>query len=320
MLYTFVTALLLSAVFGKDYGLSGKMVATPIGYRPVECVMHAEENAVLHSVEGLGMYVHYPESGRRVFHPEIKACVENARDLTEARRQQMENDQKAKIAGSVANKVDNVENLKTWEVYSSETVPTMGVFTSQYQLPSDSPTTGKNIILYYFIGMQNNDDAVVTIIQPVIEYCDTCGTSSASGWNMSPWNCCANGQTWQGPIKVIPDAGSYIDGVIMANSTHDYIACKNPSTGEQTTVTVANDHRSFDWFDFTLEQYNVESCEDYPSDAFWSRDMALTDADGKSITPSWKFTDGDGCGGTITEQDAFNLALYSKKSSSTKKL
>lgn len=290
------------------------MVATPIGYRPVECVIHAEENAVLHSVDGIGTYAYYPESGHRSFHPEIKGCVENARDITEERRTRMENRDRNKKTDSLQND-ENVENLKTWEVYSSETVPVMGTFTSQYQLPSDDPTTGKNIILYYFIGMQNNDDTVVTIIQPVIEYCDTCGTNGASGWNMSPWNCCANGQTWQGPIKVISESGAYINGAIMANKTYDYISCQNPSTGDHTTLTVAADHRSFDWIDFTLEQYNVNSCDDYPSDPFWSREMSLKDETDTSFTPSWSYTNGDGCGGNIQEQDAFNLALYSKKSS-----
>jgi len=313
MLYTFVTALLLSVVFGKkDYGLSGKMVATPIGYRPVECVLHAEENAVLNSVDGVGMYVYYPESGRRSFHPEIKGCVEQARDLTTARKERMKRDQnKGKVVGSALTSEENVSNLKEWEVYASETVSTMGTFTSQYQLPSDDPTTGVDIILYYFIGMQNNDDAVVTIIQPVIEYCDTCGTGSQPGWDMSPWNCCANGQTWQGPIKVISESGAYINGVIMANSTYDYISCENPSNGDKTTLTVADDRRTFDWIAFTLEQYNVNSCDDYPSDPFWAREMKLLDLEGSSFTPSWTIQSGDGCGGTIKEQDAFDLALYS---------
>jgi len=313
MLYTFVTALLISAVLGKDYGLSGEMVATPIGYRPVECVLHAEENAILNSVDGVGMYVYYPESGRRSFHPEIKGCVEQARDLTAERKKRMsKNADKGTVVGSVLSGDEKVGNLKEWEVYASETVNSMGTFTSQYQLPSDNPTTGIDIILYYFIGMQNNDDAVVTIIQPVIEYCDTCGSNGAAGWDMSPWNCCANGQTWQGPIKVIPDNGAYINGVIMANTTHDYISCENPSNGDKTTLTVADDRRTFDWIAFTLEQYNVVSCNDYPSDPFWSREMKLIDASGTTFTPSWTIQSGDGCGGTIKEQDAADLALYSK--------
>jgi hypothetical protein len=187
----------------------------------------------------------------------------------------------------------------------------MGSFTSQYQLPSDNPTTGADIILYYFIGMQNNDDAVVTIIQPVIEYCDTCGTGGGAGWNMSPWNCCANGQTWQGPIKIISTAGAYINGVVMSNTTYDYISCQNPSNGDKTTLTVSAARRTFDWIAFTLEQYNVASCDDYPTDPFWSRNMALVDAAGQSFEPSWTYQNGDGCGGKIVEQDAYDLALYS---------
>jgi len=309
MLYSFIISLLVSAVLGKDYGLSGKMVATPIGYRPIECVHHAEENAVLHPVKGVGTYVHYPETGRREFHPEIKGCVDNAHDITEARQKLRQKSDKT-IVGTALNVDDNVENLKEWVVYASETVATMGVYTSQYQLPSDNPSTGKDIILYYFIGMQNNDDAVVTIIQPVIEYCDTCGTGSQAGWNMSPWNCCANGQTWQGPIKVIPESGAYINGVVMANTTHDYISCENPSNGDHATLTVAADHRTFDWIAFTLEQYNVVDCNDYPSDPFWSRQMKVTNAAGTSITPSWSFVQDDGCQGSIKEQDAFDLALF----------
>jgi len=218
---------------------------------------------------------------------------------------------KEKIVLLVKKKPYNVSNLQTWEVYASETVNTMGQFTSQYQLPTDNPSTGANIILYYFIGMQNNVDAIVTIIQPVIEYCDTCGPNGGTGWNMSPWNCCANGQTWQGPIQIIPSNGAYINGVIMSNATYDYISCQNPSTGQKTVLNVHNDRRTFDWIAFTLEQYNVASCSDYPTTPFWSRSMKLIDASGTSFTPSWSFTNGDGCGGNVQEQDAFDLALYS---------
>jgi hypothetical protein len=317
MLYSFFTILLIiNSVFGKkDYGLSGKMVSTPIGFRPVECVLHADEDVILRSIDGIGTYAHYPNSGRRSFHPEIRGCVENARDLAEERRQRIANNKnKNNKTSNIVGSVSNVENLKTWEVYASETVQTMGTFTSQYQLPTDNPTTGVDIILYYFIGMQNNDDAVVTIIQPVIEYCDTCGTGSKPGWNMSPWNCCASGQTWQGPIKVIPTTGSYINGVVMSNTTYDYISCENPSTGDKTTLTVSDARRTFDWIAFTLEQYNVDNCDDYPSTPFWSRQMKLATAAGTSFTPSWSYTNGDGCGGNIKAQDPADLALYSRSS------
>jgi len=310
MLHSFLTlGLFFSLVFGKDYGLSGKMEPTPIGYRPVECVMHADEDAILRQVEGVGTYAYYPKSGRRSFHPEIKGCVENAMDLTAARKLQMEADKNKKQ--NVIGKGYNVSNLKEWEVYASETVSTMGQFTSQYQLPTDNPTSGVEIILYYFIGMQNNNDAVVTIIQPVIEYCDTCGPSGGTGWNMSPWNCCATGQTWQGPIKIIPASGAYINAVVMSNTTSDYISCENPSTGDKTTLTVSDVRRTFEWIAFTLEQYNVVDCSDYPTTPFWSRSMKITAASGTAITPTWALTNGDGCGGSITQQDAFDLALYS---------
>jgi len=310
-LHSFLTfGMFISLVFGKDYGLSGKMEPTPIGYRPVECVHHADEDAVLRQVEGVGTYAFYPKSGRRSFHPEIEGCVEHAKDLTAARRKQMKED-KIKRENPAVGKAYNVSNLKEWEVYASETVNSMGQYTSQYQLPTDNPTSGVDIILYYFIGMQNDGDATVTIIQPVIEYCDTCGTGGGTGWNMSPWNCCANGQTWQGPIKIIPANGAYINGVVMSNKTYDYISCENPSTGDKTTLTVADALRTFDWIAFTLEQYNVASCSDYPTTPFWSRSMKITDAAGTAITPTWSLTNGDGCGGSITEQDAFDLALYS---------
>jgi len=313
MLYSFLTlGIFIGAVFGKDYGLSGKMEPTPIGYRPVECVFHAEEDAVLHPIEGVGTHVYYPGSGHRSFHPEIKGCVEQARDLTTERKRKIKADEEKRKNGvSGEKKPNNVSNLQEWEVYASQTVSTMGQYTSQYQLPTDNPTSGADIILYYFIGMQNNVDAIVTIIQPVIEYCDTCGPSGGTGWNMSPWNCCANGQTWQGPIKIIPANGALINGVVMANTTYDYISCENPSNGDKTVLNVLSDRRTFDWIAFTLEQYNVASCADYPTTPFWSRSMKLTYASGTTFTPTWSFTNGDGCGGNIKEQDAFDLALYS---------
>ena len=61
----------------------------------------------------------------------------------------------------------------------------MGNFTTKMQIPNEN-MKDYGQIMYYFIGMQNNGDrGPVTIIQPVVTYCNSgCDpVSSLPGWS-----------------------------------------------------------------------------------------------------------------------------------------
>ncbi|ETO35566.1 hypothetical protein RFI_01500 [Reticulomyxa filosa] len=142
---------LLLCVSAK-HSSNSTLIATPYGKFPKDCVHVAEENdAFIKPVEG-GVWAIY-RSGRRVFHPELPHCVENLKKIRQSRPK-------------------GLQILTEWEDYASATMPEqMGVFTAEYTLPSASPDANGGELLYFFIGMQNDAQADVTIIQPVVSFC-----------------------------------------------------------------------------------------------------------------------------------------------------
>ena len=141
------------------------LVQTPHGFRPSKCVIRHEENVEITELkDGSGVYAYYPKLQLTKFFPADQDCIDNAKAL-------FAKDRNGKSP-----------NLKAWEDYAYFTTKVeMGNFTSTYQIPNESPKGGKQL-LYYFIGFQNNDDADITIVQPVVNY-DLSG-QYVNGWSM----------------------------------------------------------------------------------------------------------------------------------------
>ena len=157
----FVTARSIE-VYGGGLGGDGmELIQTPHGFRPSKCIIRHDENVEIEEMrDGSGVYVYYTESQTQKFFETDPDCVNNAKELFST----------------------NDSNLKAWEDYASFTTPEiMGNFTSTYSIPNESPNGGSQL-LYYFIGFQNNDDAAVSIVQPVVNY-DLSG-QFPKGWSM----------------------------------------------------------------------------------------------------------------------------------------
>jgi len=302
MLYEAISSIfLLFCVLGKT--ISNKtLIATPFGKFPADCVHVAEENnATLFPVEN-GVWVHYPESGRRVFHPELPHCMENLKTLRQSRK-------------------NGVQILTEWEDYASATMPeTMGVFTAEYTLPSASPDATGGELLYFFIGMQDDGQPDVTIIQPVVSFCAESTKCDAGqqhflpiGWSMMATNCCPSGQTWYGPIKVLAN-NDKVSGSCGSDGTTVSITMTNIATGDTSSLSQPDTQRRFNWAAATLEQYYADVCTDYNSEPFTFNNMTLIGLDGGSVTPDWKTTTGSLCGAKVVVTDPFNLAIYGSTS------
>ena len=212
MLVTLLSVCALSTLFvasAAGGAAEAKMVPTTIGMRPSDCIHFAEEADVeLHSVKGKGVWAWYPKSGRKVFHAQLPHCVENAKQLVEAQRAQRAQQNKAEAEAeedtdkkktSWKNKVKNAfhkaedklkqvwsssdigeSGLTVWQDYAYySTLPeTMGIFSGNY-IVSQDPQLSNGELLYFFLGMQNDGQADVTIIQPVVSFCTVTGGCDA---------------------------------------------------------------------------------------------------------------------------------------------
>eukprot|EP01083_Nonionella_stella_P230760 815428_1 len=277
-----------NALFGGD---GTDLIETPHGFRPSKCIIRHEENVEITELsDGTGVYAYYPESQTTKFFAVDPYCVNNARELF--------------------SKKDNTSyGLQAWEDYASFTCPSeMGNFTSTYQIPNESPSGGKQL-LYYFIGFQNNDDAAVSIIQPVVNY-DLSG-QFPTGWSMEPWNCCPAGQTHTGKNVVMGPGEEALSWVYAEGQGKNVVIGLSKSDGSSPTVlTVKDNNRRFNWACATLEDYSA-TCAETNAKAFTCAKMVLTDLKGANITPKWKSTGQASCkGGVVISSDQTSVAIY----------
>eukprot|EP01084_Bolivina_argentea_P123692 219191_1 len=186
------------------------MVATPHGIRPIQCVHEVKDNN--HIIRPLtdGVLVEYPGLQTEEWFPELPECVENMKQLQ-------------------AQRAERSLNLTNggWEIYGGyNTKNAMGNFSAKYIVPNESPQNDGQI-LYYFLGMQDNGENNLTIIQPCIGYCPAaggCGSAygNYAGWSMSSWNCCPSGETHYGKgVKLEP--GVTVDAYTYSTGNDAYV-------------------------------------------------------------------------------------------------
>jgi len=240
----------------------------------------------------------------KFFHPALKECVENAAVIQKqivAKRKYAETGHKNFLKDSVGILGDG------WQIYGGWYPPSlMGKFNASYTLPNQAMADSGQI-MYYFIGMQNNDQPTdVTIIQPVITYCNSgCANtekgSTLVGWSGNSWNCCPSGQTWfSNPIQLTAGQ-SNVMGLI---STNDVTGVVNIVTSDGTAVsnlTITSDFRKYNWADVTLEAYDYGvHCTAFNSMPFYFNSMAISDASGNILNnPAWNIVNDSNCNGYI---------------------
>ena len=100
-----------------------------------------------------------------------------------------------------------------------------------------------------------------------------------------------------------------VQGTMTVAGEEVTIGCA--STGvTSSTLSVRTNGRQFDWIDVTLETYNIEKCDEYNTQPFKFGDMKITDASGNSITPNWRSTQGNGCGGKVVVNTPLDVDIY----------
>jgi len=167
-------------------------------------------------------------------------------------------------------------------------------FTSTYVVPNDPVNNNGNQVLFYFIGMQDNDDPnAVNIIQPVLTW-----GNGYNQWYVKSWACCPSNITVSSPPIFGLKAGSTLQGVISRESDSTW-KIDSIFNNQHTTLNAQVGDYIYNWADITLEVYYVATCDDFATGKAYFNDLSMQDSQGQSLNPSWTPTSPTLCGGSI---------------------
>jgi len=180
----------------------------------------------------------------------------------------------------------------------------LSYFYSVYTTPGN-PTNGNGQVLFFFIGMQDNDNASVNIIQPVLTW-----GNGVSGWNLASWVCCPSNVTNKSPTLTGFGAGDLIYGTLQRdNSTTWKVDSEVVKTGQHTTLNDQVGALQYNWADVTQEVYSVKTCDQFAVGPTIFSKLTLKDQNSNTLTPKWSLTGATGCSGKITQTDATTIQI-----------
>jgi len=177
-----------------------------------------------------------------------------------------------------------------WIAYANFDGNSFTSFNGTWKVPSAPSSPNDDQIVFFFTGLE--DSMGDEIIQPVIQWgADVDG--GGAYWGVASWWVTSTGQAlFSKEVKI--KSGDTIFGIINSmNSTTWYISAlingKNPTTlivGNISPQTFAS---------VTLEAYQMQGCNDYPSDGSITFTQLTLKDQGSPVTPTWSpnvdFTD-----------------------------
>lgn len=267
--------------------VDAKLVPTPQGYRPAECVVEIPEGGTFFESDG-GLTIQHVNGTRQLIsvHPN---CHSDHVALKMAHRRSL---------GSAA--ASNA-TVRQWMDNAGYTYDDgYSKFSGNYNIPAD-PKSGDGQILYYFIGLENIGYGAVNILQPVLKWHDA--------WSLASWACCPrNISTTSRTIRGLEE-GQIVKGSIerIGASTWKIDSTVN---GETTTLQPRVGSYTYSWADVTLEIYSISSCDQYSDGKVHFTDMKLTGERGESVTPEWTQPGGSECNGEVDILDPSNIDIY----------
>jgi len=292
-----LSQMLLIALFLSVF--YGKIVLTPFGPRESACVLQVEHDSQVTPLPNGKLEI---RTGKRLYyHSPNPMCGNDIQQIKEkyAAKRNFEKDSASIKSG-----------LKDgWLDYAGWYPPTgesnLNSFTSTYTVPGIPPSNDGQT-LFYFIGMQDNDDPnAVNIVQPVL----TWGNGKPQ-WYAQSWACCPSNITVSSPPVFGLSPGSTLNGVIKRVSASTWrIESIVTSTGQKTTLDAQVGDYIYNWADVTLETYGVHQCSDYaPGKAYFTK-LNLQDQQGQSLNPSWTFTSPTECEGSISQLTSTSMVI-----------
>jgi len=170
----------------------------------------------------------------------------------------------------------------------------LNTFTSTYVVPNDPQNNKGGQVLFYFIGMQDNDSpTAVNILQPVLTW-----GNGYTQWYVKSWACCPKNITVSSQPLFGLTSGSQVKGVIQRKSDSTW-TIDSAFNGQHTTLNAQVGDYIYNWADITLEVYYANVCGDFAKGKAFFNDLYLTDAQGQQLSPQWKPTAATFCSGSI---------------------
>jgi hypothetical protein len=277
------------------------MKLTPYGLRPASCVLELPAGASFEEVAG-GVKIVTEIDGVRT-EKIFTAPPECHQDHIVERYNEMQHGKGKGKGHAEAFPINGWLDNAGWYPPSCENQ--LDSFVSTYTIPGN-PTTVTNQVLFYFIGMQdNNNPAALNIIQPVLTW-----GNGLNGWNAASWCCCPSNITVQS--KSIPNlqAGWQLVGTIKRQDADTWmIDTKVVNNGQNTTLYAQVGGYNYNWADVTLEVYNVVNCNQFAVGPMTFSGLTLKDQQQQTLTPSWTITGTTDCNGKEVQVNATAITI-----------
>jgi len=179
-------------------------------------------------------------------------------------------------------------------------------FSAIYTTPGD-PASDQGQVLFYFIGMQdNNYPSSVNIVQPVLTW-----GNGVKGWNLASWDCCPKNITVQSKTLTGFGAGDQIKGTLQRQDDNTWIIDSTiVKSGANTTLVSHVGPYLYDWSDVTLEVYSTTTCPEFAKGPMQFTQLNMLGPNNNVLNPSWSLTGTTGCNGHITKSSdglSFNI-------------
>jgi len=273
-------------------------VITPFGIRPAECVLELPSGS--HVIEGEGHLII-----KRPHPTDPKLLIEEKFEVPEICHEDIPQIHSRMVRREPQH--SDLLNINGWLDYGGWYPPSgqsdLQSFTVNQTVPGTPTLSNSDQVLFYFIGMQDNDADAVNIIQPVLTW-----GNGYNQWYVKSWACCPNNiTTSSAPIFGLNDGDSF-QGVISRESASTW-KIHSIFNGQHTTLNAQVGDYNYNWADVTLEVYEVTKCTDFAPNPAYFNQLTLTDEQGQTLTPEWTFTGPTSCKGSIVQETPTSIYI-----------
>jgi len=292
----------LSAILFATAAFAGDIVITPFGKRLRQCVLEVDSGSHVYE-RGNNVLVTQESNGQVLSSYEHIVPPECHTDGFVERQAKTIADRKR------ANKYRHTDPVPDGWLDNAGAYPlgqagNISHFSGLYTVPGD-PATDNGQVLFYFIGMQDNNYQAVNIIQPVLTW-----GNGVKGWNLASWDCCPSNITVKSKTIAGFGAGDQIRGTLQRQDSSTWVINSTiVKSGANTTLVSHVGTYFYDWSDVTLEVYSVSVCSEFAKGPMQFTNLQLLGPTNNTLSPSWSLTGTTGCSGTIKfdGKDAFNI-------------
>jgi hypothetical protein len=274
---------------------SAKNVITPFGIRPEQCVIEVDSETTISEGDGV-LLIHRPGA---LVAEEFVVPPECANDIEDIHKKLIQR----KRVPNPSPEIDINGWLDYGGWYPPQADSNLNSFTVSQVVPGTPGTPAGGQVLFYFIGMQDNDDSAVNIIQPVLTW-----GNGYNQWYLKSWACCPSNITVSSKALFGLNDGDTFTGTINRKSPSTW-TITSTFNGKSTTLNAQVGDYNYNWADVTLEVYNVDSCSDFAPDKAYFNQLTLKDVQGDLLTPQWTFTGPTDCGGSIVQVSSTSVYI-----------